>query len=150
MRQRPAIVIAAAVMAAASAGWMWAGAASAHPQAAVWTSARTSSDRQRASVPAPARAVAAGAAQRVSVFVPRLVAPRSVTIVGGRIKVPLLLTDPASTAVARVEGTACSVRLQPARVTWLDCPVRNGRARLVVVDDDGEVLLRHAAGPADK
>jgi hypothetical protein len=73
-----------------------------------------------------------------------------VTVVGGRIRVPLLLTDPASAAVARVEGTACSVRLQPTRVTWLDCPVRYARARLVVVDDDGEVLLRRAAGPADR
>jgi hypothetical protein len=78
-----------------------------------------------------------GAAPSVSVTVPAVSFTDSVVASGGRLRVPVLLTDPTVTARATIESTpGCGVDLQQGVVGWIDCAVTT-QTRLVVQLSDG-------------
>ncbi|MBI1378678.1 MAG: hypothetical protein GC157_14540 [Frankiales bacterium] len=72
-----------------------------------------------------------------TVEVPAVALTEHVVASAGRIRTPLLLTEPGARAVARVEpGGRCAVRLEPGEVAWLSCAASPGD-RVVVRLSDG-------------
>lgn len=92
--------------------------------------------------PVAAQAAAPGV-QSVGATIPRVVLAREVGPAAGRLRTPVLLTDPGIEAVARVVGgpAQCSRELVPATVVWVDCAVPSGALRLEVIDGSGAVLV---------
>lgn len=102
-------------------------------------------------IEAPVEAAAVPAApgvQTVGATIPRAVLARDVAVAAGRLRTPVLLTDPGVRAEARLVGapTECRAALVPATVVWLDCAAPPGDLELVVVAQDGSILAsRHVS-----
>lgn len=91
---------------------------------------------------------AAPGVQSVGVSIPQVVLAGRIAVRDGRLRTPVLLTDPSVAAAARVRGAsgACTVQLRAGAVSWLDCAVPSGRLTVEVVDAAGTVLVSSPVG----
>jgi hypothetical protein len=88
-----------------------------------------------------------GTGQSVAVAVPVVAFTESLEASEGRLRVPVLLTDPTVTARATVESApGCGVDLVQGVTGWVDCPV-TAETQLVVRLSDGRTFV-HAVGLA--
>jgi hypothetical protein len=85
-------------------------------------------------------------ASTMSVTVPAVAFTARVVASDGRLRVPVLLTDPTVTARARLASApTCGVDLVQGVTGWIDCPV-SGATTLVVTLSDGRTVV-HAVEP---
>jgi hypothetical protein len=81
----------------------------------------------------------------MSVAVPVIAFAQTVRVVRGRLRTPVLLTDPRLNGVASVPGArGCRVRLAPGVAAWLDCSVSAVHPPRVVVTLSDGTRLAHA------
>jgi len=95
-----------------------------------------------------ASAASVPGAQAVGMTIPTVVLAHEVAVEHGRLRTPVLLTDPSVQAVARVAGgpPSCSQGLVAATVVWIDCAVVGTTLRLEVVDASGGVVASRRIG----